>query len=228
MPEGSVRPPRQPRATRRHRRPAGGRSASPGPRRGRSGRRGHRHRRLDAVGAAAQHHRPELRRSSGRLGQVAKPVGRQAVASGHHHPVDRRRRQCPPPRPAARGCGPARATRSAARWRSSRRSTASGTCSGSVRSSAAASASSPSRARMRSKALAPVTASIRRVLEPMDASDTTVMGPIIPRAPTWVPPQSSMEWAPARTTRTRSPYLSPKKARAPMAFRLAPWWSPPR
>ena len=48
-------------------------------------------------------------------------------------------------------------------------------------------------------------------------SDTTVMGPIMPRAPTWVPPHSSMECGPARTTRTRSPYLSPKKARAPMA-----------
>ena len=63
----------------------------------------------------------------------------------------------------------------------------------------------------------PVTASMRRVLEPIEASDMTVMGPIMPRAPTWVPPHSSTEWGPARTTRTRSPYLSPKKARAPMA-----------
>ena len=63
----------------------------------------------------------------------------------------------------------------------------------------------------------PVTANSRRVFEPMDDSEVMVMGPIIPRAPTWVPPHSSMEWGPARTTRTRSPYLSPKKARAPMA-----------
>ena len=94
---------------------------------------------------------------------------------------------------------------------------ASSTCSGSVRSRAAASVRRPSRSTMRSKALVPVTASSRRVFEPMDDSETTVMGPIMPSAPTWVPPHNSMEWGPARTTRTRSPYLSPKKARAPMA-----------
>ena len=62
-----------------------------------------------------------------------------------------------------------------------------------------------------------MTAKSRRVLDPMDDSEMMVIGPIMPRAPTWVPPHSSMEWGPARTTRTRSPYLSPKKASAPMA-----------
>ncbi len=46
-------------------------------------------------------------------------------------------------------------------------------------------------------------------------------GPIMPRAPTWVPPHSSIDSGPADTTRTRSPYFSPKKAMAPMAWASA-------
>ena len=58
---------------------------------------------------------------------------------------------------------------------------------------------------------------MRRVLAPIDPSETIETGPIWPRASTWVPPQNSSECGPARTTRTTSPYLSPKKAKAPMA-----------
>ena len=42
----------------------------------------------------------------------------------------------------------------------------------------------------------PVTASSRRRLEPMEASDTTLMGPMSPVRRTWVPPHSSVEWRP--------------------------------
>ena len=61
----------------------------------------------------------------------------------------------------------------------------------------------------------PVTASIRRVFEAMERSETIRSGPIIPRAETCVPPQSSTEACPASTTRTTSPYFSPKNAIAP-------------
>ena len=44
----------------------------------------------------------------------------------------------------------------------------------------------------------------------------TLMVPMSPAACTWVPPQSSME-LPTSSTRTTSPYLSPKKAMAPSA-----------
>ncbi len=62
----------------------------------------------------------------------------------------------------------------------------------------------------------PVTAKIRRVLEPMEPSESSVMGPIWPSESTWVPPQNSSDVGPACTTRTDEPYLSPKKAIAPM------------
>ena len=62
----------------------------------------------------------------------------------------------------------------------------------------------------------PVTAKIRRVFEPMEPSDSSVMVPICPSESTWVPPQNSSEAGPACTTRTDEPYLSPKKAMAPM------------
>ena len=39
-----------------------------------------------------------------------------------------------------------------------------------------------------------------------------------PRARTWVPPHSSTERRPASSTRTMSPYLSPKKAMAPSCW----------
>ena len=38
-----------------------------------------------------------------------------------------------------------------------------------------------------------------------------------PSAFTWVPPHSSVEWRPASSTRTMSPYFSPKNAMAPRA-----------
>ncbi len=61
---------------------------------------------------------------------------------------------------------------------------------------------------------------MRRVFEPMEASETTCSGPIVPRAFTCVPPQSSTESCPASTTRTTSPYFSPKNAIAPAALGL--------
>ena len=66
----------------------------------------------------------------------------------------------------------------------------------------------------------PVTASMRRRFEPIEPSDTTLMGPISPVACTCVPPHSS-RLGPASRTRTTSPYLSPKKAMAPMAWASA-------
>ena len=61
-----------------------------------------------------------------------------------------------------------------------------------------------------------VNASMRRTLAPMELSPSTLIGPIMPRALTWVPPHSSTDRSPASTTRTMSPYLSPKKAMAPI------------
>ncbi len=43
-----------------------------------------------------------------------------------------------------------------------------------------------------------------------------MISPICPSASTWVPPQNSSDVSPARMTRTVEPYLSPKKAIAPM------------
>ena len=63
----------------------------------------------------------------------------------------------------------------------------------------------------------PVTASIRRRLEPIEPSLTILMVPMSPSARTWVPPHSSRLLRPASSTRTTSPYLSPKKAMAPIA-----------
>ena len=61
----------------------------------------------------------------------------------------------------------------------------------------------------------PVTASMRRRLAPIELSPRILIGPMVPRAWTWVPPHSSTDWRPASTTRTTSPYFSPKKAMAP-------------
>ena len=61
----------------------------------------------------------------------------------------------------------------------------------------------------------PVTASMRRMLEPIELSLTILTGPMSPRARTWVPPHSSVLCGPASSTRTISPYLSPKNAMAP-------------
>ncbi len=49
----------------------------------------------------------------------------------------------------------------------------------------------------------PVVASIRRVFAPIELSETMRNGPIVPSAGTWVPPHSSTDSGPARTTRTR-------------------------
>ena len=67
----------------------------------------------------------------------------------------------------------------------------------------------------------PVMASMRRRLEPIEPSDTILIGPMSPSACTWVPPHSSSECVPASSTRTTSPYLSPKNAMAPSRLRLA-------
>ena len=88
--------------------------------------------------------------------------------------------------------------------------------SGSVRSASAAACTSRSRSRARSNDTNPVTAKIRRVFEPMEPSDSSVIVPICPSESTWVPPQNSSDVDPACTTRTDDPYLSPKKAMAPM------------
>ena len=63
----------------------------------------------------------------------------------------------------------------------------------------------------------PVTASMRRRLEPIEPSLTILMVPMSPSARTCVPPHSSRLLRPASSTRTMSPYLSPKKAMAPIA-----------
>ena len=62
----------------------------------------------------------------------------------------------------------------------------------------------------------PDTASMRRMFEPIEASLMIFTGPMSPSAFTWVPPHSSVEWGPASRTLTTSPYLSPKKAMAPI------------
>ena len=63
--------------------------------------------------------------------------------------------------------------------------------------------------------VSPVSASIRRMLEPIDASPSTIKGPTCAAVWVWVPPHSSAENWPILTSRTMSPYLSPKNARAP-------------
>ena len=56
------------------------------------------------------------------------------------------------------------------------------------------------------------------MLEPIELSGTILTGPMSPRWPTWVPPHSSSECGPASSTRTTAPYLSPKKAMAPISL----------
>ena len=64
-----------------------------------------------------------------------------------------------------------------------------------------------------------MTASIRRVAEPTELSERILNAPISAVDRTWVPPQSSRENAsspePISTTRTTSPYFSPKSIVAP-------------
>ena len=54
------------------------------------------------------------------------------------------------------------------------------------------------------------------MFEPIEPSESSVTVPICPSESTCVPPQNSSELGPACTTRTDEPYLSPKKAMAPM------------
>ena len=84
----------------------------------------------------------------------------------------------------------------------------------------AASASTSSSWRSRSIVAVPVIASMRRRFDPIEPSDTTLIGPMSPSAFTCVPPHSSSECGPASSTRTTSPYLSPKNAIAPERLRL--------
>ena len=56
---------------------------------------------------------------------------------------------------------------------------------------------------------------MRRRFDPIELSLTTFTAPICPMLRTCVPPQNSSD-GPARSTRTFSPYLSPKKAIAPI------------
>src|SRR5207244_1992765 len=76
-------------------------------------------------------------------------------------------------------------------------------------------------------AAAPATASMRRTPEATAPSSATLKNPIWPVASRCVPPQSSVENSPIFTTRTRSPYFSPKSAMAPAAsasFRSISRW----
>ena len=60
---------------------------------------------------------------------------------------------------------------------------------------------------------------MRRVPEPMEASDRTEMGPTCAVRPMWVPPHSSREnGPPMSTTRTTDGYFSPNSASAPDRF----------
>ena len=79
-----------------------------------------------------------------------------------------------------------------------------------------------SASRKRSKASTPVTALMRRTPEAIDSSLVILNKPMSPVARTCVPPQSSFEkmssspFAPLmESTRTFSPYFSPKSAIAP-------------
>ena len=152
--------------------------------------------------------------------EVAQVVAGEPVDPGDHDAVDRRagevrgpaagqlalqRLDLVPQRLAARpaACRCPRAARPA----------------GTPTSSAAAASSASSR-RSRSIGPVPVTASMRRRFEPIDPSDTIFIGPMSPVRRTWVPPHSSVEWGPASSTRTMSPYFSPKNAMAPRLGRL--------
>ena len=73
----------------------------------------------------------------------------------------------------------------------------------------------PWSSRAREMAASPVSASTRRVPAAMPCSAVTRKRPMSPVCRTCVPPQNSLEKPGISTTRTRSPYLSPKKARAP-------------
>ena len=101
--------------------------------------------------------------------------------------------------------------------------TAAGCCFDSLRArSSSPRSSSASAARPRSSAYASPeeTASIRRAPEPTEPSERITNGPTSAVDRTWVPPQSSREKPSTSTTRTISPYFSPKSICAP-SFRAS-------
>ena len=65
-----------------------------------------------------------------------------------------------------------------------------------------------------------MTASIRRAPLPTELSERIANAPISAVERTWVPPQSSVEYSGIETTRTTSPYFSPKSIIAP-SFRAS-------
>src|SRR5437773_1418705 len=69
--------------------------------------------------------------------------------------------------------------------------------------------------RTRRSMASPLKASTRRTPEETPRSPVTLNSPSSPVLLVCVPPQSSKEKSPMRTTRTRSPYFSPKSAMAP-------------
>ena len=90
-----------------------------------------------------------------------------------------------------------------------------------------------SRSRNQSIAAGPVSASIRRTLAALEPSETILKIPTSAVLATWVPPQSSRETPSTSTTRTHSPYFSPKSAIAPsrsasVALHLQPAHRPAR
>lgn len=69
------------------------------------------------------------------------------------------------------------------------------------------------------KASRPTSDSTRRLVDPTEDSLTRLITPTSDDRPTWVPAQSSRDQGPPMsTTRTTSPYFSPKRAIAPSAF----------
>jgi len=68
---------------------------------------------------------------------------------------------------------------------------------------------------MSSSAASPDAASTRRTPAATPLSPLILTTPMSPVRATCVPPHSSVEKSPMRTTVTRSPYLSPKNASAP-------------
>ena len=93
-----------------------------------------------------------------------------------------------------------------------------------ARSSAAAVLASSPRWRADLRAVAPVSASMRRTPAATAFSVSPAITPISPVRRTWVPPHSSTDQpmvlpvpSPIATTRTSSPYFSPNRARAPEA-----------
>ena len=77
------------------------------------------------------------------------------------------------------------------------------------------------RSSIRRSAAAPVTASMRRMPEPMLRSPVMMKPPIWPDARQCVPPHSSWLNPSTRIVRTRSPYFSSKNASAPASWASA-------